>query len=81
MQLTNSDVIKAVIDAEILPESEASLLKEGVKLDEQGVDSLAFYNLLLVLEERCGIHIPDNEVNQLHTMKDIIDYFNSKMAG
>jgi acyl carrier protein len=44
------------------------------KLEELGADSLALVELLLLLEDRFQIDIPDEEALDIVTVQDVIDY-------
>lgn len=62
--------------------SRTKLLKNIEQLDaekplsEQGVDSLDLSELLLVVEEEFGVEIPDDEIENLGTLRLIVDYIN-----
>jgi acyl carrier protein len=44
------------------------------KLEDLGADSLALVELLLLLEDRFQIDIPDEEALDMVTFQDVIDY-------
>ena len=79
MTVKQEDVLSAVLEAEVL--EDISELRTDIKLTDQGIDSLGFYNILLVLEERYGVKIPDQDIGKLDTVADIADYFNSRLGG
>ena len=43
-------------------------------LSDLGVDSLDFFNILEILEEKSAISIPDDAVTQLNSIQDIADF-------
>ncbi len=43
-------------------------------LDDLGADSLDIVELLMTLEDRYNVVVPDDEVGKLKTIKDIADY-------
>ncbi len=43
-------------------------------LDDLGADSLDIVELLMTLEDRYGVVVPDDEVTNLKTVKDIAEY-------
>ncbi|CCH06367.1 hypothetical protein NH44784_024021 [Achromobacter xylosoxidans NH44784-1996] len=45
---------------------------------DQGIDSLSLFNILLILEEREGIKIPDEDLDQLISVQSIVQYLNSR---
>lgn len=70
--------IKEVIDkAEVL--GDVSEIKSDVSLAEQGIDSLDVVNVYLLLEEKFNIKIPDEDLNKVTTIDEIIEYVNSKL--
>ena len=46
-------------------------------LADKGIDSLLFMDILLQVEERTGIRIPDEAIINLKTINDIVDYLNN----
>ena len=48
--------------------------------DDLGADSLASVELVMALEEACGVHIDDADVANLKTVGDISAYLNSHKA-
>ena len=67
-EMTKIPEVKIDIDA----------LKEDVSLAAQGVDSLEMMNLMLALEEKLSIKIPDDDVEKMRTINDIVMYLNSR---
>ncbi|MBD3727258.1 MAG: acyl carrier protein [Moraxella osloensis] len=63
----------------------ANLVKDVNALDldkplrDQGVDSLDFSGVLFNMEEAFGIEIPDEDIDGLQTINDILKYVNSKV--
>jgi len=49
-----------------------------VLLSEQGVDSLDLSGILLSVDEAFGVDIPDEDIDGLQTINDIVDYVNAK---
>jgi acyl carrier protein len=56
-------------------------LSETVRLREQGVTSLMFVELILMLEEEFGIEIPDEDLTPDHfsSIRRIAEYIQSRM--
>jgi acyl carrier protein len=72
---------------QILEIVEQSNIVEDVKaldldrpLRDQGVDSLDFSGVLFNIDEMFDIEIPDEDIDQLLTINDIVSYVNSKKA-
>ena len=58
---------------------DATKLRDDVKLSDQGIDSLEFFNVLLLISEKYGIDIPDEDSDHLHTINQIIEYLNRNL--
>ena len=46
-------------------------------MDDLGADSLDTVELVMNIEEEFGIEIPDNEVEEMHTVKSMLNYLTS----
>ena len=66
--------IKEIISADVDPEIDVASLEEAVPLTEQGIDSLDMYTLFLSVEEKLGVAIPDDDIEKLNTIDDIVKY-------
>jgi len=54
-------------------------IKPGASFTEDlGADSLDLVELMMALEEKFGIEIPDEDARELVTVQDVIDYLKSK---
>ncbi len=78
MSITRNDVLAAIQSAKVL--EDISIVRDEIKLTEQGIDSLGMFNVLLVVEERYGIQIPDSDIERLQTVNDIVRYLNALIA-
>ncbi|HIC09012.1 MAG TPA: acyl carrier protein [Aquificales bacterium] len=65
---------------------EIEMLKEKIEnidpskdLASQGVDSLDTLSLLLLIQEKYGVQIPDEDIPKLETLNDIVEYVNRKL--
>ncbi len=47
--------------------------------DDLGADSLDLVDLLMSVEDEFGIEIPDEDVENISTIGDIVEYINSKL--
>ncbi|OHE22697.1 MAG: acyl carrier protein [Syntrophobacterales bacterium RBG_19FT_COMBO_59_10] len=56
--------------------------EEGVPeasfIDDLGADSLDLVELIMEMEENFNVRIPDNEIEKIRTIKDVLDYIISK---
>ena len=48
--------------------------REASFVDDLGADSLDVIELAMAVEEEFGIEVPDDEVNKIDTVGDLIDY-------
>lgn len=46
-----------------------------VNFKSLGIDSLDFYNVLVELETMTGRKVPDDDVERISTIKDLVEYF------
>ena len=65
---------------------EIDMLREKIEhidpqkdLASQGVDSLDTLSLLLLIQEKYGVQIPDEDIPKLTTLNDIVEYVNRKL--
>lgn len=78
MKATIENVIEVIEEAEVL--GEASEMKNDIPLGEQGVDSLDVVNVYLLLEEKFDVKIPDEDLNKVQTINDIVEYVNNQLS-
>lgn len=65
-------VKKAVSDASGLPESDLDGSNELI--EQLNLDSLAIFELVIDLEEAYSLKIPDEDIDQIKTIDDAVDY-------
>ncbi|MBQ4031394.1 MAG: acyl carrier protein [Bacilli bacterium] len=58
-------------------EVDRGLLNENTRFADLDVDSLDLVNLVVAFEKRYNFEIPDNEIKNLQTIKDVVDYVES----
>jgi acyl carrier protein len=51
-----------------------SVVPEANLLDDLGADSLDVVELVMALEEEFGIEVPDDDVENIRTVKDVAEY-------
>jgi acyl carrier protein len=78
--MLTSDDIRAVIRDTVMGVDAAAMKDEQV-FKSAGVDSLDAINVLLALEERHGVHIPDEDVKQCNSIAAILAYVNKADAA
>jgi len=57
----------------------ADEVKEDAKfVEDLGADSLDVVELVMALEEKFDIEIPDDEAGKIQTVKDVVNYIENK---
>ena len=51
---------------------------EASFIDDLGADSLDLVELIMEMEETFDVQIADNELEKIRTIKDVLDFLNSK---
>ena len=70
--------VKTVI-AEQLGLDEANVRMESSFLDDLGADSLDIVEFIMALEEEFGLEIPDEDVEKIVTVKDVVEYISENI--
>lgn len=73
------DRIKKII-TEHLDIDESKIIPEASFAADLGADSLDTVELIMALEEHFEIEIPDEEAQNILTVKNAVDYINEKVA-
>lgn len=76
MSEIEKQVKKIVIDH--LGIEESKVTPESKFIDDLGADSLDTVELVMAFEEKFGIEIPDDAAETIQTVKDAINYIESK---
>ena len=71
------DKVKSII-VEQLDADEAEVTRDATIQDDLGADSLDVVDLVMSIEESFDIEIPDEEVEGIKTVGDIVKYIESK---
>jgi len=78
MSDTFEDVKKTI--AEELEVEESQITMESVIVDDLGADSLDVVELIMRLEEKFDIEIPDEEAEKIQTVGDAVNFIVSKSS-
>ncbi|OIP55202.1 MAG: acyl carrier protein [Helicobacteraceae bacterium CG2_30_36_10] len=71
------DDIKEVVVEQLSVNAEE--VKEDSKfVEDLGADSLDVVELVMALEEKFDIEIPDDEAEKIQTVRDVVNYIESK---
>lgn len=69
--------VKQIV-AEKLGVGEDKVTPQSSFVDDLGADSLDQVELIMALEDEFDLEIPDEDAEKLKTVKDALDYINSK---
>ena len=73
------DKLKAII-VEQLDVDEALVTPEADMQEDLGIDSLDVVDLIVIISEEFDIEIPDEAVDNIKTVGDIVAYIDSQQA-
>jgi len=79
MKATVENIKEIIEKAEVLGDTKE--LINDLALSEQGIDSLDIVNVYLLIEEKFDISIPDEDLEQVKTIDDIVKYVNTKLES
>ena len=71
--------VRDLLVSELLPDESEVTLTAELK-DDLGIDSLAVVDLATSIEEEFDIEIPDEDLENIKTVGDIVDYLNKKIG-
>lgn len=69
--------VKEIV-SEHLGVEEDKIVLEARFIEDLGADSLDTVELVMAFEEAFKIDIPDDSAENIRTIKDVVDYFDSK---
>jgi acyl carrier protein len=69
MKVLTDDIIAVI--REVGVSADVSRIRADTRLSEAGIDSLDMMNVLLGIEQKFGVKIPDERINALRTVDDI----------
>ena len=49
-------------------------------IDDLGAESLGSIELVMEVEEKFGIEIPDEDAEEMHTVSDVVNYIGKKIG-
>jgi len=79
----SADIAETVrkIVAEQLGVDLEKVVPEASFIDDLGADSLDTVELVMALEEEFDQEIPDDDAEKIRTVKDAVDYIQSRLAA
>jgi acyl carrier protein len=78
-QFTFEDVKRILVERVGLPE-ENVVNDPTATFEDMGLDSLAFVEIQLAIQQEYGFTIPDEDAEKLTTVGEGIDYVNQRLA-
>jgi acyl carrier protein len=77
-EFTFADVKDILVNRVGLPEAEV-VEDLSMTFDDLGLDSLAFVEIQLAIQQQYGFTIPDEDASQITTIGDAIEYSNRRL--
>ncbi len=83
METTKGDTMSVNVKLKELICEQLGVDEDRVKteasfIDDLGADSLDIVELIMTMEEKFGLEIPDDEAEKLRTVGDVVTFLNSK---
>ena len=69
---------KKIIVEQLAIDNPDAITEEANFKDDLGVDSLDLFELVMALEEEYGVEIPSEELENIQTVQDVMNYLKSK---
>lgn len=76
---TFENVKEIIVDTLSLDANDIKL--ESDLINDLGIDSLDVMELVMAIDEKCGITIPDDEIANLTTVEAIVNYIDKVKAA
>jgi acyl carrier protein len=73
------DLKRILVDRVGLPEEDVKD-EPDMTFDDMGLDSLAFVEIQLAMEQEYGFTIADDDAEQIHTVGEAIGYVNRRLS-
>lgn len=81
MELTVEQRVRAVVVAELGLQADEALASDATFTGDLGADSMDSHSLVLALEEEFAIEIPDSDLPQLQTVRQVVDYVTQRAGA
>jgi acyl carrier protein len=79
-EFTFDDLKDILVNRVGLPE-DAVVDDPDMTFDDMGLDSLAFVEIQLAMQQEYGFAIPDEDAEHIHKVGQAIDYVNSRLSS
>lgn len=77
-ELIMLEKIKEILAAQLRIDADTITPETDIK-EDLGVDSLDVVELLMAIEDECGVHVPDDEIVNFKTVGDVVKYVEDNM--
>ena len=74
--ISAKQIIDVIKKAKVVRDADSLEIDRALR--EQGIDSLDISGILFNLEEAFGVRIPDEDVDALQTISDMVEYINAR---
>lgn len=74
-----NDLKRILVERVGLPEADITD-DLSATFEDLGLDSLAFIEIQLAVQQEYSFQIPDEDADRIHTIGDAIDYVNERLA-
>ena len=74
------DKVKTAISSTLKTEGK-EITMESRLIDDLGGDSLDMLELIMALEERFSIEVPDEDAAAINTVRDVVEYVKARLDG
>ncbi|MEV0400790.1 acyl carrier protein [Actinoallomurus sp. NPDC050550] len=80
MALSEQEILEGLGDIieEIAGVDPADVTPEKSFVDDLDIDSLSMVEIAVAAQDKFGVEIPDDELKNLKTVKDVVNYVQSK---
>lgn len=80
--MTREEIFQKIVKivSQKLQVNESEVKEESSFVDDFGADSLDLVELIMKMEEEFGIEISDEESQKILTVKDAVDFIESKLT-
>jgi len=78
--MTTFETVKEIIVDTLSLDAEEIKLESDL-INDLGIDSLDVMELVMAIDEKCGISIPDEEIPNLTTVEAIVKYIDQVKAA
>ncbi len=76
-----AEKVNSIIVEKLGVDDSTSLVPEANLLDDLGADSLDVVELVMALEEEFNIEVPDEDVESIRTIGDIVQYVGARIEA